>query len=558
MESAHPKGTCGACLIFLSSILLAACGGGGGGGGPPPTFTVGGTVSGLASGGSVVLQDNGGDSVTATSNSAFTFPKAITVGGTYQVTIGTQPSGQTCTVSAASGSVTSSNVTSVGVTCIATTHTVGGTVSGLADGSSIVLQNNGGDLLTVSANSTFTFATAIATGSNYSVAISTQPSYQGCSVVAGSGTVANADITSVVVHCPLVQVLWNFGFGLDGEYPESALIAGSDGNFYGTTKYGGPNIDGTVYEITPDGVESVISGFAGGTDGSTVVGGVIQGSDGNFYGTTYVGGANSLGTVFKVTPAGVETVLWSFGSGIDGQLPVSGLVQGSDGNFYGTTGAGGSTGYGTVFKITPTGAETVLWSFGTGMDGFSPQSGLIQGTDGNLYGMTSLGGTNSRGTVYKITLSGTETVLWNFDYTTGTVPKGGLVQGVDGNFYGTAAGGGLIGGGTVFKITPDGALTVIWNFGAGTDGSDPYAGLVQGSDGNFYGTTVAGGTILNSGTIFKVTPEGVETVLWDFGFGGNGGFSTVSGLIQGADGNFYGTTDGRGTANDGTVFKLIP
>jgi uncharacterized repeat protein (TIGR03803 family) len=556
MESAHPKATRGACLVFLSSIAVAACGGGGGGGGPPPTYTIGGTVSGLESGTSIELQDNGGDAVTVTSNSRFTFSSAIAAGGSYQVTVATQPAGQTCSVSAGSGSITTANITSVSVTCIAIAHTVGGTVSGLADGSSIVLLNNGTDPLTVNSNSTFTFTTAIATGSGYNVSIGTQPSYQGCSVSLGSGTVANADVTNVVVHCPIVQVLWNFGFGLDGQYPESALIAGSDGNFYGTTKYGGPSIDGTVFEITPNGVESVLSSFAGGSDGSTVVGGVIQGSDGNFYGTTYVGGANNLGTVFKVTPAGVETVLWSFGSGTDGQLPVSGLVQGSDGNFYGTTGAGGSTQYGTVFKVTPTGAETVLWNFGTGMDGYSPQSGLIQGSDGNFYGTTSLGGSNGYGTVYKITPTGVETVLWNFDFVTGSEPKGGLIQGIDGNFYGTTTAG--MGGGTVFKITPAGVVTILWNFSGNADGSGPYAGLVQGRDGNFYGTTVAGGTILNSGTIFRVTPDGVETVLWDFGFGGNGGFSTVSGLIQGTDGNLYGTTDGRGTANAGTVFKLIP
>jgi uncharacterized repeat protein (TIGR03803 family) len=124
--------------------------------------------------------------------------------------------------------------------------------------------------------------------------------------------------------------------------------------------------------------------------------------------------------------------------------------------------------------------------------------------------------------------------------------------------YGTASGGGSIGGGTVFKVTPDGMLTVLYNFGNAPDGFDPYVGLVQGSDGNFYGTAIAGGTINNSGTIFKVTPDGTETVLWDFGFGGNGGFTTISALVQGPDGNFYGTTNGQGTAGGGTLFKLSP
>jgi uncharacterized repeat protein (TIGR03803 family) len=506
----------------------------------------------------VVLQNNSRDSITVTFNSTFTFATPLTVGSAYQVSVLAQPSGQSCTVGAGTGSIASSNVTNVVVTCVPITRTVGGTVSGLADGVSIVLQDNGADSLTVSSNSAFTFATAVAVGSSYSVSIGTQPPYQGCTVSSGSGTVANADVTNVVVHCPLVQVLWNFGFGTDGEYPLGTLIFGSDGNLYGTTEFGGDSIFGTLFKVTSDGAVSVFSSFAGGSEGSDVEGGVNQGTDGNFYGTTYEGGADNLGTVFKVTPSGVITTLWSFGAGADGQLPLSGLVQGKDGNFYGTTGSGGSTGYGTVFKVTPAGVETILWNFGTGMDGFFPQAGLIQGSDGNFYGTTSLGGTNGRGTVYKVTPNGTETVLWNFDFVTGTEPMGSLTQGIDGNFYGTVAGGGSIGGGTVFKITPDGMLTVLYNFGNVPDGSDPWVGLVRGSDGNFYGTTISGGTINNSGTIFKVTPDGAETVLWDFGFGGNGGFTTISALVQGPDGNFYGTTNGQGTAGRGTLFKLIP
>jgi uncharacterized repeat protein (TIGR03803 family) len=250
---------------------------------------------------------------------------------------------------------------------------------------------------------------------------------------------------------PQVQVLWNFGFGTDGSHPFGALVVGADGNLYGATEYGGDSIFGTFYKVTPGGTESVLSSFAGGSEGSDLKGGVIQGTDGNFYGTSYDGGANNLGTIFKVTPTWVVTTLWSFGGGTGGELTQSGLLQGKDGNFYGVTTSGGSTGYGTVFKVTPTGVETVLWNFGTGMDGFFPLANLLQGTDGNFYGTTSLGGTNARGTVYKITPSGTETVLWNFDFVTGTEPMGGLTQGVDGNFYGTAAGGGSIGGGTVFK-----------------------------------------------------------------------------------------------------------
>jgi uncharacterized repeat protein (TIGR03803 family) len=373
MDSNKKKRTWCAGLVVSFSILIAACGGGGGGGpSAPPTYTIGGTVSGLAAGASLVLENNGGDSTTVSSNSTFTFASAIAAGGGYQVSVSTQPSGQSCTVSAGSGSIVNANVTNVVVKCIAITHTVGGTVSGLADGASIVLQNNGGDTLTASTNGSFTFATGIAFGSTYSVSIGTQPPYQGCSVRSGAGAIGNADITNVEVHCPLVQVVWNFGFGTDGSQPFGALIVGPDGNLYGATEYGGDSIFGTFYKVTPDGTESVVSSFAGGSEGSDLKGGVIRGTDGNFYGTSYYGGANDLGTIFKVTPTGVVTTLWSFGSGTDGELPQSGLLQGKDGNFYGVTASGGSTGYGTVFKVTPTGVETVLWNFGTGMDGFFP------------------------------------------------------------------------------------------------------------------------------------------------------------------------------------------
>ena len=531
----------------------------------PTTYTIGGTVTGLASGTSVILLDNGGDSITVKSNTAFTFPTAIAVGLKYSVSVGTQPASQVCSVTGGLGTATSANVTGVSVSCAPLTFTIGGTVTGLAAGTSITLQDNGTDAITVSSNAGFTFPTAITTGGQYNVTISKQPAYQGCSVIAGAGQVALANVTTIRIHCPVFTLIDNLGFGADGNYPQSGPIAGSDGNFYGTTEYGGLTDNGVVYSLTAAGTETVVASFAGGTASWGPVGALLQSSDGNFYGTTYWGGTNNNGTVFKLAPDGAITTLWSFGSSSDGQFPFGGLVQASDGNFYGTTGSGGTTGYGTVFRVTPGGVETVLWNFGTGTDGFAPHGALVTGSDGNLYGTTSLGGANASGTIFKITLTGVETVVWNFGGTVeGGLPAPRLIIGSDGNFYGTTEGGGTNGGGTLFRFTHAGTLSVLWAFGAGTDGSGPWSGVTQGTDGNFYGTTVLGGTIqtcgssyaYGCGTIFRITPAGEETVLWDFGFGGNGAQVFPLSVVQSTDGSLFGVTSSGGPAGGGSIYQL--
>jgi uncharacterized repeat protein (TIGR03803 family) len=374
------------------------------------------------------------------------------------------------------------------------------------------------------------------------------------SISAALGSETSPTVT-LTVTAQVESVLYSFGSGSDGQIPIAGLIQGADGNFYGTTLGGGANGNGTVFKITPAGVETVLWSFSGGSDGQNPAAGLILGTDGNFYGETGNGGANGGGTVFKITPAGVETVLWSFGRGSDGQNPIAGLIQGADGNFYGTTQDGGTNGAGTVFKVTPAGVETVLWSFGSGSDGQTPQAGLIQGTDGNFYGTTVSGSANGNGMVFKLTPAGVETVLHSFaGGSDGLNPAAGLILGTDGNFYGTTLNGGTNGDGTVFKITPAGVETVLHSFAGGSDGWSPQAGLIQGADGNFYGTTLIGGTN-GDGTVFKITPAGVETVLHSFA-GGSDGQNPQAGLIQGADGNFYGTTFNGGANGDGTVFKF--
>src|SRR5579871_4905542 len=208
-------------------------------------------------------------------------------------------------------------------------------------------------------------------------------------------------------------------------------------------------------------------------------------------------------------------------NGQNGYYTTAALIQGNDGNFYGTTAGGGSNSVGTIFKISTQGTLTTLWQFSGGVDGANPEAGLLQGLDGNLYGTAYDGGASTNctggcGTVFKITPQGTLTTLLSFNRGAGgAYPQSGFVQGSDSNFYGTASFGGSNSVGTVFKITPQGTLTSLWQFSGGADGSNPEVGLVPGGDGNFYGTTFTGGSN-NVGTAFKITPQGKLTVLWQF------------------------------------------
>jgi uncharacterized repeat protein (TIGR03803 family) len=329
------------------------------------------------------------------------------------------------------------------------------------------------------------------------------------------------------------------------------LIQASDGDFYGSTLNGGASNGGTIYEISPSGTETLFYSFA-----SMPWAGLTQGSDGNFYGTTASGGTSGRGTVFELTPSGTETVLYSFPAG--SSEPYCGLIQGKDGNFYGTTGANGTSDDGTVFRITASGIKTTLHVFPkTGSDGEIPYAGVIQGSDGNFYGTTYFGGSSGFGTVFRVTPSGTETVLYSFaGGSDGEHPYAGVIQGSDGNFYGTTYQGGTSGLGTVFKITPSGTETVLHSFAGGSsDGANPEAGLTQGTDGNFYGNTDLGGAS-SLGTVFEITPSGTESVLHSFAGGSSDGANPSANLIQSSDGNLYGSTGAGGTSGYGTFFEV--
>ncbi len=361
---------------------------------------------------------------------------------------------------------------------------------------------------------------------------------------------------------PTLTPLYQFS-GTDGANPFAGLVQGSDGNFYGTTNFGGTSDFGTVFKITPTGALTTLHRFSGtaGGDGARPRR-LIQGNDGNFYGTTRRGGTSNVGTVFQITPAGVLTILHSFNSS-DGDGPQAGLIQGNDGSFYGTTSAGGQSGHGTAFKITAAGVLTTLHSFPSEfpqLNGLDPEAGLTQGSDGNFYGTTYGGGAAGVGTVFKMTPTGTLTTLRGFNNgNDGANPAGKLVQGSDGFFYGTNYNGGTNNMGTIFRANPSGGAGALYTF-SGPDGANPYAGLIQGGDGNFYGMTEAGGTS-GLGTLFKITAAGALTTLYSFSGSSDGAYPDYE-LLQGSDGNLYGTAPYGGTVvgsytqGAGTIFRL--
>jgi RHS repeat-associated protein len=356
--------------------------------------------------------------------------------------------------------------------------------------------------------------------------------------------------------------LHSFSGGNDGSDSYGGLIQGTDGRLYGTTNGGGSNGSGTVFAVYPDGTGfSTLYNFStsyNNNDGGRPRGALVQGTDGRLYGTTSSGGTKGDGTIFGLNPDGTGySTLYNFTGVADGANPYAGLVQ-ANGQLYGTTYNGGANGDGTIFTIKTNGTGySTLYSFTGGPDGTNPYAGLAQGTDGRLYGTASGGGANGFGDVFAINADGTSFVtLYSFSgQNDGGFPVAGLSEGAGGQLYGTSLGG-ANGNGTVFSVHTDGTkFATIYSFAGGNDGSDPYAGLVQGIDGQLYGTTYDGGAN-KKGTIFSVHTDGTAfTTLYSFSGYGDGAFPQDK-LIQGTDGRFYGTTFLGGSSNVGSVYAV--
>ena len=357
----------------------------------------------------------------------------------------------------------------------------------------------------------------------------------------------------------------------DGAWPEAGVTRDAAGNLHGTTFFGGTGTGcdiyfggcGTVFKLDTAGTETVLHSFGDATDGSNPTARVILDASGNLYGTTAYGGADGHGTVFKVDiTTGDETIVHSFGGAPDGANPNAGLVQDTAGNFYGTTRYGGKgcngRGCGTVFEVSATGQESILYRFGDVPDGASPLGGVALDSSGNIYGTTWLGGVHSLGTVFRLDSSGTEKVLHSFaGGTDGANPMDAPVLDQSGNLFGTTSAGGPYFG-TLFMVDTAGSESILYSFTGGTDGAYPYSHLLVDTSGNLFGTASQGGCC-GQGTVFEFS-NGALTALHGFSAAPNGtnsdGQIPMGGLITDSSGNLYGTAAEAGTYGWGSVFEL--
>jgi uncharacterized repeat protein (TIGR03803 family) len=388
------------------------------------------------------------------------------------------------------------------------------------------------------------------------------------------GTACDVRVLSValllsIIAMPLAKaqtytVRYSFqGYPVDGQSPYSGPVRDAAGNLYGTTYWGGAANGGALYKLDPTGAETVLHSFGAQSTDGYGPGGLTLDSAGNLYGTTEFGGAYRSGTVFKVTPDGTEIVLYSFGATLtDGLNPFAGVILDSAGNLYGTTADGGSLRNGTVFRVDPSGTETVLYSFaGYPSDGATPTGSLVRDAAGNLYGTTSSGGSMNYGVVFKLDATGKETLLHDFVGLADGATPGDLVRDASGNLYGPA-GGGVGRCGVVFKVDTTGKLTLLHTFTGHGDGSGPESLTLY--KGDLYGTTGYGGAPIcnfregiGCGVVFKLNTSGKLTVLYQL-TGGKDGATPVSVLAHDNEDNWYGAAASGGSEGDGVVFKVKP
>lgn len=377
-----------------------------------------------------------------------------------------------------------------------------------------------------------------------------------------------------VAQAKKIAVVHDFGASGDGVHPRAQMLLGPDGNLYGTTlQGGGTGSNGVVFQVTPEGTESVFHAFTG-DDGVAPEGGLVADGTGNLFGAASKGGASGNGTVFTLASDGQITVLHDFAGGHDGATPRGALARDRKGNLYGTTNFGGKHGFGTVFEVAPGGKEKVLYAFTGGIDGSEPVSGLVMDAQGNLYGTTQSGGdagggvVSHNGAVFKLARGPgklwTESVLHTFQGgSDGSSPDTTLLIDTSGNLYGTTSGGlpcfttGDCG--TVFKLAPNGVETVLHAFIGigGSDGTVPTS-LTMDKKRNLYGTAADGGGTgcqeEGCGTVFAISAAGVYSQLYAFKGGDDG--DGPQAVIKDAKGNLFGAAYGGGDADVGLIFEI--
>lgn len=400
---------------------------------------------------------------------------------------------------------------------------------------------------------------------NYSIVASN-------AIAAVASSNALLTVYAISINGTTMAALHGFTGGLDGGFP-NGLMQASNGLLYGTTQNGGAYGSGTIFSLSTNGIFTSLAAFDG-ANGAMPVAGLVQGTNGLLYGTTKLGGGNAAGTVFSVTTNGVITTVYSFASNNDSIDPFTALLQDAEGNFYGATTNNASSGNGNIFELSAAGLVSTLHSFPGGSNGTLPAGALALGPDGNFYGTTTTGGVYGDGNIFKMTPTGVVSNIYSFTGgEDGYAPAGRLALGSDGNFYGvtkfdivTNNGVGNQFYGVIYKATPTGAFTTLYKLNGAavfTDGAIPVAGVIQGSDGNFYGTTLQGfylifdGVVYNNtnGTVFGMTPGGAFFTMTSFN-GNDDGAYPRSELVEGADGSLYGTATAGGPGGQGTVFRV--
>lgn len=589
--------------VLAISMALTGCGGGSSSSAPasspspspsptpPPiaptaTHTVNAAISGLTTGGSVTLINNGTDTLTETANGTYPFTNAVAEGAAYNVTVSQQPAGQTCTVTNGSGTMGTSDVTAT-VTCATNpTHTVGGTLSGLATNGIVQVSLNGAPSDSLSANGIFTLSGSVAEGASYAVTVTAQPSGQICGISNGSGTMGTTNVTNVDVTCQTASYSTVYSFGDNSSASEAAdpqiggLVADASGNLYGTTPYGGSGGTGAIFKLTPNGSggynESILFDFYASGYSNPMGTMVYDAATNMLYGTASTGD-NTIGqqggTVFKISlnGGGIQVVHEFLGDpsdpSADGYTPKGDLAF--DGTYiYGTTYNGGSSNdRGSVYRVKPDGSGYMILHHFNGNvnnDGSNPQGGVMLDLATNtLYGTTPYGCDTSAcnsGTVFSIHTDGTGyAVLHGFTSANGDGgnPYGDVAL-MGSTLYGTTNNGGSNGYGVVFKVNTDGSgYSTLYSLDPSTDGINPQTGLLV-HGGMLYGTAISD-AVNSAGTVFKIAPDGTGfTVLHPFTFNPDGASPLSSMMFDPVSGFIYGETRSGGAHGMGSVFRIAP